>query len=176
LLIGGKDLQKPLEVFNSIRIPIALEIFDEYLGEICYDEDNAMYSVGVPEAFWSAMAHAHKHQDGVVVEIPKDLKEKWAKFKTGFRKMRAENVIEEGLSVYEGKDSLSRLGYRELQKLALDPQYATPDQMLWVPAINAASRNLVQRVNSVGQLTFGIFHWKQDCMCITLSRQGRRRW
>jgi hypothetical protein len=42
--------------------------------------------------------------------------------------------------------------------------------MLWVPVINAASRNLVQRVKSIGQLTFGIFHWKQDCMCITLPR------
>jgi len=108
------------------------------------------------------------HQPRIVVDD--DLKARWKSFSMGFKKTKASDVITEGLSVYEGKDSLSRRAYRNLQRLALDPTIMTPSQMLWVPVMNAGSRNLAARINSIGQMVTGTIRWKNDCLCITIPR------
>jgi hypothetical protein len=98
------------------------------------------------------------------------MRKKWNELKEGFRKYKAKKVLEDGLSPYEGKDSISPDGFLNMQRMALKPQYASPEQMLWIPAINAGTRNLVARVCSIGKLTFATITWKGDAMIITLPR------
>ena len=116
------------------------------------------------------MCDIFRCQEGVGHVVDADMRKKWNALKDGYRKYKAKKVLDDGLSPYEGKDSISREGFLNMQRLALQPAHATPEQMLWIPALNAGTRNLVARVCSIGKLTFATIGWKGDAMIITLPR------
>jgi len=137
---------------------------------MCQDDDGNLVAVSSFETYWSAMTHAHRYREGTEVPIGEALRKKWQELKLGFKAYRAKKVLEEGFSPYEGKESMSREGFINLQRVAVDPQYATAEQMLWIPVMNAGTRNLVARVRSIGHLTYPSMSWEGDCMVITLPR------
>jgi hypothetical protein len=146
------------------------EIFDQYVSEMCQDDDGNLVAISSFEQFWSAMTHAHRYHEGSEVPVSDSLKKKWQELKLGFKSYRAKKVLQEGFSPYEGKESMSREGFINLQKLALNPAVSTPDQMLWLPLMNAGTRNLVARVCMIGHLTYPSISWVGDCMVINLAR------
>jgi hypothetical protein len=141
-VVEGKDVLDEDQLYFAVNLPISWEVLDQYLEHIVYDGNGDLKTVSTPDGFWAAMSLAHKKQLPNKLPIPDELRAKWDSFRTGFRKHRANVIVEDGLSVYEGKDSMSRKAYLNLQKLALDPNYCTPEKMVWIPAMNAGTRNL----------------------------------
>jgi len=136
------------------------DIFDEYVAEMCQDAEGNLCAVSSLESFWSSMTHAHRYQEGATVQIGDGLRKKWQELKQGFKSFRAKKVLEDGFSPYEGRESMSRDGFINLQRMAVDPSHSTTTQMLWVPVMNAGTRNLVARVRSIGQLTYPSMSWE----------------
>jgi hypothetical protein len=152
-----------------VFVPVPIDVFDEYIAFYGHKDDNLLKAKSTMDSFWSSLVWVYdNHQPRILID--EDLKGRWKSFSMGFKKTRAADIITEGLSVYEGKDSLSRKAFRNLQLLALDPECTTPSQMLWVPLMNAGSRNLAARINSIGQMVMGTIRWKNDCLCITIPR------
>jgi len=171
LLVPGEFDMATEDIFRGIVVPIPDHIFDEYLVVIGHNKFNLLKHKSVPEGFWSTLVHIYGMQNPRI-EISEScaIRARWKSFALGFKKTRASNIVTEGLSVYEGRDSMSRKAYMNLQRMTLDPTYCTPSQMLWVPQMNAGSRNLIQRINNIGQLTFATMRWKNDCLCLTIPR------
>jgi len=167
-LIEGKNLQVRKELFASIRLPIPINIFEAYLTWLVHKKTNELKDYSVPSAFWASLVYAH---DVSVPQIyvPETLRHNWKQYSAGYQRVQPRQVIDMGLTVYEGKDSLTRKGFLNLQRLTLQGS-CTKSQMLWVPQMNAGTRNLVARVNSIGQLITSTIRWKNDCLCITLPR------
>ena len=165
-----KDAEVPAQLFQSIFVPIPLEVFDAFLDYYKYDDQNLLKAYSTVEGFWNSLTHAHKYFCDGGVPVPDGLVEKWHQFKEGYKRMYATQANVEGLTSYEGKDSLTRKGFVNLQALTLDPSKCNISQMLWVPQMNAMSRNLVARINSIGQLNMGRIRWKNDCLCITFGQ------
>jgi hypothetical protein len=53
------------------------------------------------------------------LEIPYEMQVAWKQYSKGYKRVKVKQVVDRGLSVYEGKDSLSRHGFVNLQKKTL---------------------------------------------------------
>jgi len=177
-IVPDKDPSQLDDLFFSIRVPLSQEIFDAYLSVMMYHRNGKLKHHSTLEGFWASMIHAYDAQKPRLL-VSSNLRHKWNQLTVGYKKTRSLKIITDGENVYEGRDSLSRRGYLNLQRLAFCPAKCNPTQMNWVPQMHAASRNLVARISSIGQLTWGTIRWKRDCLCITLPRhkgdtQGER--
>jgi hypothetical protein len=167
---GEFDLNSE-DIFGSIVVPIPDDIFDEYLIVIGHNDKNLLKHKSVPEGFWSTLVHIYGMQKPrIEISESSALRARWRSFALGFKKTRASDVVTEGLTPYEGRDSMTRKAFRNMQRMTLQPRYCTPSQMLWVPQMNAGSRCLIQRINNIGQLTFTTMRWKNDALCVTIPR------
>jgi hypothetical protein len=163
-LLAGRNQQNRRELFTSIRLPIPVHIFEAYITDLVHKKDNTLKDISVPHAFWAALVYAHDISSPLV-NVPQDLRHGWNQYIAGYKRVQPLQVVDLGLTVYEGKDSLSRLGYMNLQRLTLEGA-CSPSQMMWVPQMNAGTRNLVARVNFIGQLISSTIRWKNDCMLL----------
>jgi hypothetical protein len=113
LCMDGHNLNTA-DVFKSVFVPVPLDVFDEYIAFYGHKDDHMLKAKKTLDSFWAALVWVYdNHQPRIVVED--DLKARWKSFSTGVKKTRASDVITEGLSAYEGKDSLSRRAFRNLQ-------------------------------------------------------------
>ena len=177
-IVEGMDPRDVDQLFFSIRVPLSQDIFDLYLGVMMYHRTGKMKHHSTLEGFWASMIHAYDAQQPRVI-VSSNLRHKWNQLTVGFKKTRSLKIITDGENVYEGRDSLSRRGFLNLQRHTYMERYSTPTQMNWIPMMHVASRNLVARISSIGQLTWGTMRWKRDALCITLPRhkgdtQGER--
>jgi len=168
ILIDGRDLTTKSGLFASIRIPIPLPIFESYLMFLVHKKNNTLKSISVPQAFWAALIYAHDCSEPHI-GVPESLRFNWKKYQSGYQRVGKQQVEDLGLSVYEGKDSLTRKAFRNLQELTMSGRL-NQAQLLWIPQMNAGTRNLIARVCSIGALVTSTMRWKNDCLCITLPR------
>jgi hypothetical protein len=168
LLVDGKDLGIRGQLFASIRLPIPQHIFDCYLTALVHKPNGDLKHFSVPKVFWATLKYAHE-QMRPILEISYEMQVAWKQYSKGYKRVKVKQVVDRGLSVYEGKDSLSREGFVNLQKKTLTG-LLNKHQMLWIPQMTAASRNLVARISSVGQLTTTTMRWKGDALCFTFPR------
>jgi hypothetical protein len=168
LLVDGKDLNVRSQLFGSIRLPIPQIIFDSYLTSLVHKPNGDLKHISVPKVFWATLKYAHE-QSRPMIEVPYAMQVSWKNYSKGYKRVKVKQVVDRGLSVYEGKDSLSREGFINLQKKTLTG-LLNKHQMLWIPQMNVASRNLVARISSVGQLTTTTIRWKGDALCLTIPR------
>jgi len=74
------------------------------------------------------MIHAYDAQQPRVI-VSSNLRHKWNQLTVGFKKTRSLKIITDGENVYEGRDSLSRRGFLNLQRHTYMERYSTPTQM-----------------------------------------------
>jgi len=167
-LIDGKDLFERRQLFASIKLPLSVPIFEDYLTFLVHKPNLELKDYTVPMTFWSTLKYAHD-MSRPIIYIPEGISRAWNQYASGYRRVKVQQVVDLGLSVYEGKDSMTRKAFVNLQRLTLTGA-CTPSQMRWVPQMNAGTRNLIVRVTSIGQLVTSTIRWKNDCLCITLPR------
>ncbi len=149
-LIDGKDLFERRQLFASIKLPLSVPIFEDYLTFLVHKPNLELKDYTVPMTFWSTLKYAHD-MSRPIIYIPEGISRAWNQYASGYRRVKVQQVVDLGLSVYEGKDSMTRKAFVNLQRLTLTGA-CTPSQMRWVPQMNAGTRNLIARVTSIGQL------------------------
>jgi len=141
VLIDGSDLSTKNGLFSSIRLPIPAAVFENYLMLLVHKKNNTLKSISVPQAFWAALIYAHDCSEPHMA-VPETLRFKWKKYQAGYQRVGKQQVEDLGLSVYEGKDSLTRKAFRNLQTLTMSGRL-NQSQLLWISQMNAGSRNLI---------------------------------
>ena len=118
------------DIFGAIVVPIPDDIFDEYLIVIGHNDKNLLKHKSVPEGFWSTLVHIYGMQNPrLEISESSALRARWRSFSLGFKKTRASDVVTEGPTPYEGRDSMTRKAFRNFQRMTLQPRYCTPSQM-----------------------------------------------
>ena len=106
LLVDGKDLEIRSQLFTSIRLPISQHIFDSYLTALVHKANGDLKHFSVPKVFWATLKYAHE-QMRPILEIPYEMQVAWKQYSKGYKRVKVKQVVDRGLSAYEGKDSLS---------------------------------------------------------------------